>query len=1038
MRLVRLERQQSRVADDIRAALASLGRGSTVVGGIALIGVGTVTDRPVEAVVLLPHGVIIVIGVDLPDPALRLEAPLGAEWKADGWPLVADDDAINPATEALDLSQVCESRIAELVPGTAPVGTIVAVGPYVETVDQPASDLAGPVRVLHPTPTTMLAAAVSLATAHRPRSVDQVRALIRGLAPDAPDFSDEILLGEGFSRFSDDTPPESLWDTAPRSSGPPATARPPAGWRTETPSASGRTQLADPPAAPAEADHVLDHASSGVNHASSVADHASSGSEPAAVEPEATVAEPEQASARPNFALTEPEPESSTPNQASVEPDHASSALEHASVEPDHASSALDHPSVEPDRATAAPDLADVEPEPESSDPDQASSGPDLTVAEPEQASARPGFAVTEPEQASARPDFAVTEPERARSGLDHASFASGHASVEPDHASSGLDHAPSPGLAAETDTASDSAAGEGLGVLGIPKPAEPSVPADSAPVKASATASESATRPGATESAAETDTSASSPPARTLAVAQNTAAATSTPTDPAPAQTSATASDTDAAKSVALDDSGLPRTSAITPDTADASGTPGAPGAPGAPADSPQTQTSAKTSDAPGASPQTQTSAMASDTPGASPQTQTSAMVSDSTAEPAAPASAQTSAAGQYTVAAVGATKSAAEPSAANGSVLAQSSVVAQNTTVAPGSAQATEASTDPAAIQKVAATFADATDSTVSIPVPTAATISNAATRAGATKSAEPETSSGFVDSERTETLAKPLTALPVFPGAEQIPPYRPAADTERTESLDPAATSSGTGSTSTSTSTSTETLPRPTAAPAESYPHSRPSPAPRPKPPAPTSRTVRWLPLGAIGLLVVLVVAAVVVATRGDDTAAAPVSPPPAPSSRPVSQQPASVAPVQSLQFSLRAADGDQRCASHAFGDAQASLQQTSCSGVRRASYATTVDGRAGAVTIGIVAFPDAAQAAAFKAIADTPGGGGILDLAAETGKWGTPAPRFENAAYTSRLEGNSVRVVQAVWVPGPSTADDPGLVRAAKAALDLPAR
>ncbi|WP_326955155.1 hypothetical protein [Amycolatopsis sp. NBC_01286] len=866
MRLVRLERQQSRVADDIRAALASLGRGSTVVGGIALIGVGTVTDRPVEAVVLLPHGVIIVIGVDLPDPALRLEAPLGAEWKADGWPLVADDDAINPATEALDLSQVCESRIAELVPGTAPVGTIVAVGPYVETVDQPASDLAGPVRVLHPTPTTMLAAAVSLATAHRPRSVDQVRALIRGLAPDAPDFSDEILLGERFSRFSDDTPPESLWDTAPRSPGTLTTARQPAGWRTETPvtpTASGRTQLADPPAAVVETDHVLDHASSGLDHASSAPDHASSGLEPAVVPPEAVVAKPEPESSGPDLAVVEPEQASAEPDLAVAESDPESSTLNQASVEPDHATSALDHANVE-------------------------------------------------------------SEP----------------ASVEPDHASSALGHAPSPGLAAETDTAANLAAGEDLGALGIPKPAEPSVPADSAPVKASATASESAILPGTTESAAETDTSASSPPARTLAEAQNKAAATSTATDPAP--------------------------------------------------------------------------------------TQVSAMVSDTAAKAGTLAPAQTPAAAQYTVAAVGATKSAAEPSAANGSVLAQSSVAAQNTTVAPGAAQATGASTAPDAAQKVAATFAGATDSTVSIPVPTAATISSGATRTGSTKSAEPGTSSDFTDFERTETLVKPPTALPVFPGADQIPPYRPAADTERTESLE------------LPSSTSTETLPRPTAAPAESYPHSRPSPAPRQKPPAPTSRTVRWLPLGAIGLLVVLVVAAVVVATRGDDTAAAPVTSPPAPVSRPVSQQPASVAPAQSLQFSLRAADGDQRCASHAFGDAQASLQQTSCSGVRRASYATTVDGRAGAVTVGIVAFPDAAQAAAFKAVADTPGGGGILDLAAETGKWGTPAPRFENAAYTSRLEGTSVRVVQAVWVPGPSTADDPGLVRAAKAALDLPAR
>ncbi|MER6878267.1 hypothetical protein ABT279_49795, partial [Amycolatopsis sp. NPDC000673] len=214
MRLVRLGQQPSRVAEDVRAALASLGRGSTVIGGVALVGARPTGDRPVEAVVVLPAGVLVVIGVDLPDPALRLEAPLSGPWKADGWPLVHGDD-VNPATEALDLSQECERRIAEL--GGGPVGTIVAVGPYVETVDQPPGDLAGPVRVLHPTPTTMLAATVSLATARHPRSVDQARALISALAPDAPELSDEVLRGEGFVRFADDVPVPP----GPRSPGPP-------------------------------------------------------------------------------------------------------------------------------------------------------------------------------------------------------------------------------------------------------------------------------------------------------------------------------------------------------------------------------------------------------------------------------------------------------------------------------------------------------------------------------------------------------------------------------------------------------------------------------------------------------------------------------------------------------------------------------------------------------------------------------------------------------------------------------------------------
>jgi hypothetical protein len=567
--LVRLERQRSRVADDIRAALASLGRGSTVIGGIALVGVGSVTERPIEAVVVLPHGVIIVIGVDLPDPALCLEAPLSAPWKADGWPLVADDDAINPATEALDMAQACERRIAELVPGTAPVGTIVAVGPYVETVDQPPTDLAGPVRVLHPTPTTMLAATVSLATAHRPRSVEQVRALIRGLAPSAPEFSDEVLIGEGFSRLTDDAPPESLRDAGP-AVGPAAV--------------------------------------------------------PAAVISTTTVP-------------------------------------------------AADSPAADPEPTPA-----------------------DSTAAVPVAAPAAAGRRTETPPR------------------------------VEPAPAAE-----PAPPAAAET-----------------------TVP----PVE-------------------------EEPPAEAEA---------------------------------------LPPAEQEKPDR---------------PADSP----------------------------------------------------------------------------------------------------------------------------------------------------------------------------VRPVFPGTEAPAPEDPAPPpTEPPPSTPP---------------------------PAEAEPE---PPSPRPAPAPAASRTVRWLPLGAIGALVVLVVAAIAVATTGDGTAAAPASPPPsATAPPPPSSSSTAAAPVRSLEFALRAAGGDQRCASHAFGDAQASLQQTSCSGVRRASYAATVDGRAGAVTVGIVEFADAAQAAAFKAVADTPGGGGILDLATETGQWGaTSVPRFENAAYASKLDGAAVRLVQAVWAPGPSTADDPGLVRAAKAALDLPAR
>jgi hypothetical protein len=143
-----------------------------------------------------------------------------------------------------------------------------------------------------------------------------------------------------------------------------------------------------------------------------------------------------------------------------------------------------------------------------------------------------------------------------------------------------------------------------------------------------------------------------------------------------------------------------------------------------------------------------------------------------------------------------------------------------------------------------------------------------------------------------------------------------------------------------------------------------------------------------------------------------------------------------PVEGIQFTPAAAGADQRCASHGFGDVQASLQQTSCSAVRRGSFTVTIDGRRAAATVAIVVFASVRQAVAFKAVADTAGGGGILDIATETGKWPGVAPLFKNAAYRSSLAGAVVRLVQVVWLPGPSAPGDPALVRAATSALDLP--
>ncbi|MBB5957875.1 hypothetical protein FHS29_004470 [Saccharothrix tamanrassetensis] len=199
MRLIRLGPEPSQVGLDVRAALSAWGTGGSVLGGVAMLGV-TPPDCPrtLDAVVVLPRGVLVVVGVDLPDPAMRLEAPLTGQWKIDGWPLTRTDGATSPAAEALEASTAVARRIQDMRGEPLPVTTVVAVGPYVAQVVQPTADLNRGVRVLHPKPTTLLAAARELATSDRPCSADHAAKLLAVLAPTGTPPDVRQLRAEGF------------------------------------------------------------------------------------------------------------------------------------------------------------------------------------------------------------------------------------------------------------------------------------------------------------------------------------------------------------------------------------------------------------------------------------------------------------------------------------------------------------------------------------------------------------------------------------------------------------------------------------------------------------------------------------------------------------------------------------------------------------------------------------------------------------------------------------------------------------------------
>jgi hypothetical protein len=200
VRLIRLGAEPSAIGADVRAALTACGAGTQALGGVALIGVQPPDcPMPLDAIVVLPKGVLVIVGVDLPDPAVKLEAPLGGQWKIDGWPLVSQDGAPNPAAEAVAAATAVAQRIQAMRAEPLPVSTVVAVGPFVSQVVQPTVDLNRGIRVLHPKPSTLLTAARELATSTVPCTADHAVKLLAilqttGTPPDA-----RSLLSEGFS-----------------------------------------------------------------------------------------------------------------------------------------------------------------------------------------------------------------------------------------------------------------------------------------------------------------------------------------------------------------------------------------------------------------------------------------------------------------------------------------------------------------------------------------------------------------------------------------------------------------------------------------------------------------------------------------------------------------------------------------------------------------------------------------------------------------------------------------------------------------------
>lgn len=213
MRLIRFPARPARVSDDIRAALASFGPGCDILGGIGLLGVRpSGMSQDVDAVLVLPHGVLVVVGLDLPHPAMRLTAPLSDPWELDGWPLVSTEDTVNPAVDALTFAHAVTERIHAVESGV-PVGIVLAVGPYVERVEQPLDELTGPVRIVHPKPALMRATILSLLPSGPPAlTAERAGTLLRRLSPAVPQLDSAAFMAEGFTSSEPQSFPAAVPD----------------------------------------------------------------------------------------------------------------------------------------------------------------------------------------------------------------------------------------------------------------------------------------------------------------------------------------------------------------------------------------------------------------------------------------------------------------------------------------------------------------------------------------------------------------------------------------------------------------------------------------------------------------------------------------------------------------------------------------------------------------------------------------------------------------------------------------------------------
>ncbi|SOC46302.1 hypothetical protein SAMN05660748_0159 [Blastococcus aggregatus] len=145
--------------------------------------------------------------------------------------------------------------------------------------------------------------------------------------------------------------------------------------------------------------------------------------------------------------------------------------------------------------------------------------------------------------------------------------------------------------------------------------------------------------------------------------------------------------------------------------------------------------------------------------------------------------------------------------------------------------------------------------------------------------------------------------------------------------------------------------------------------------------------------------------------------------------------SVQEIGGVGFTVQAAEVEESCVGHAYGQIAEYFQGSDCTGLSRALYSAQVGGRDVVVSVSRVRMPDTAAARDLRGRADTNGSGNVSDLLGEGVRYPGGPEKLTGAEYASAVSGPTVTIVESAWVAPSAGGTDAEIDKIATDGLSL---